>query len=100
MNPMVCENHPDKLWPEQCSCGAGMPSLEYDYSEVGRQATVKAGGYDALVARGWHHIDNANRDGQTGKIVFRFGRFTRDEHLAVDFGDGIVGLPPQYVEIH
>lgn len=21
----VCENHPDKRWPEDCQCGAGMP---------------------------------------------------------------------------
>lgn len=21
----VCENHPDKAWPKECECGAGMP---------------------------------------------------------------------------
>lgn len=21
----VCENHPDKQWPDDCECGAGMP---------------------------------------------------------------------------
>lgn len=21
----VCENHPDRSWPDVCSCGAGMP---------------------------------------------------------------------------
>ena len=23
---IVCENHPDLSWPDQCDCGAGMPS--------------------------------------------------------------------------
>ena len=23
----VCENHPDKAWPEGCDCGAGMPCV-------------------------------------------------------------------------
>jgi hypothetical protein len=23
----VCENHPDKSWPEECSCGAGEPCV-------------------------------------------------------------------------
>jgi hypothetical protein len=22
---LVCENHPDLAWPNQCDCGAGMP---------------------------------------------------------------------------
>jgi hypothetical protein len=22
---LVCENHPDKAWPDECECGAGMP---------------------------------------------------------------------------
>lgn len=22
---LVCENHPDKAWPDECSCGAGEP---------------------------------------------------------------------------
>jgi len=22
---IVCENHPDKSWPEECRCGAGEP---------------------------------------------------------------------------
>lgn len=22
---LVCENHPDKAWPTECDCGAGMP---------------------------------------------------------------------------
>lgn len=22
---VVCENHPDKAWPTECSCGAGEP---------------------------------------------------------------------------
>ena len=21
----VCENHPDRQWPDKCDCGAGMP---------------------------------------------------------------------------
>lgn len=21
---LVCENHPDKAWPDECDCGAGM----------------------------------------------------------------------------
>lgn len=21
----VCENHPEKKWPSECACGAGMP---------------------------------------------------------------------------
>lgn len=22
---LVCENHPDKAWPDECECGAGEP---------------------------------------------------------------------------
>lgn len=22
---LVCENHPDKAWPDECACGAGEP---------------------------------------------------------------------------
>lgn len=24
----VCENHPDRSWPDECECGAGMPCKE------------------------------------------------------------------------
>lgn len=33
LGEFVCENHPDKLWPTECDCGAGMPRPGTTYGE-------------------------------------------------------------------
>lgn len=102
----VCENHPDKAWPDECECGAGMPrpekaeQIEWDYSQKGSAALILSGAGDALRFRGWASCDNPDRDGQTGIVAGRYMPGGRDDHIGVRFEDGEeIGFPPQYVRV-
>lgn len=99
----VCENHPDKAWPDECECGAGMPRhepVEWDYSQKGQPARILSGAYAAIRARGWDSCQEPNRDGQSGIVAGRYHPGRTDDHIGVRFEDGEeIGFPPQYVQL-
>lgn len=49
MGEFVCENHPDKLWPNECDCGAGMPRQGTRYAMPSDAPLWPNGADNALV---------------------------------------------------